>query len=316
MPIPEERWKALKGGGPEEVFTLIDPEHPLLLYIGLGSGGEPLLLLVTSDAAPAGREWNGIRLRTNRRQDGLYSLTLECTDRALLPVFMSLCDDLHDRLRQIADVDHPVAPLMQRLEQWVRLLSRARNGLLDDSEIRGLAAELLFMRDVLAPMHGLALAVEGWGGPYGADQDFRIGAYAWEVKSLHPGSPNVQIASERQLCVDGELELAVVVLEEPTTSGEGAISLNALVRELLDLAAPAACVEKLEDGLMRAGYAPRTEYDPARMRMQRIDRYRVEGAFPRICDASLPDGVSRVSYLLALDACVAYRIDNGGSTRP
>lgn len=309
MPIPEERWEALKGGGPGEVFTLIDPDHPLRLYIGLGSRGEPLLLLVTPEAVPAGRELNGIRLITSRRQDGQYSLTLECTDPALIPVFMSLCDDLYDRLRRVADSAHPVSPLMQRLEQWVRMLSRARNGLLDDSEVRGLAAELLFMRDVLAPMHGLKLAVDGWGGPYGAEQDFRIGPYAWEVKSLRPGGPNVQISSERQLCTDGELELAVVVLEEPAPSGEEAVSVNMLVRELLELAAPAACAEKLEDGLMRAGYTPRVEYDGTLMRLQRIDRYRVEGAFPRLCKESIPDGVSRVTYYLALDKCAAYRAD-------
>lgn len=315
----ESRWDGLLPDPLKPAFQLVDSTHPLALYIGRDTDGNRLLLLVTSERPQMPKQMRAIRIEIYEREDGKWSFLIRLVSPELGHVFALLCSDLIEAARTVPDPSSPVTFVMKRLALWQRLLERTASGLLSESEIRGLAGELVFLLTQAIPSVGLTSAVDSWAGPAAADQDFQGPGGAWEIKTIRADAETVQISSERQLCFSsGTLRLVVIRLDESDPAkGTGGFSLNSLVREARRvLADDVAALECFEGRLVEAKYLMRPEYEGPLFQIGWMKSYEIRDGFPRLVPSMLPDGVCRVRYEVALKACEAFLAETLTNVRP
>lgn len=305
----EVRWLALDPAPDKPVFQLLDAEHPLKLYIGREMTGEYLFLLVDPEQPPKFKGLRSVHIKTFERDDGQWHLLLSLEQPELAGVFALLCEDLVESSRHLARGSSGVSLLSRRLVNWRLLLEEGGSGLLTTEVVRGLIGELLFLDKYFLDLLGPVSAVKTWGGPFGAAQDFQRADEAWEIKTVHPNSTFVQIASESQLDTKlRTINLVVVPLAE-VSDGFG-YSLNELVVRLkARMGDLSEAQEAFDDRLVALGYMNRSEYDSPRFKAGKARTFQVHGEFPRIEAKDLIMGVTEVRYKVQLDACAPFEIE-------
>ena len=305
----EARWEALEPAPDKPVFQLVDAEHPLNLYIGRKITGEYLFLLVDPERPPKMQGLRSVRISSSKRSDGQWSLILCLLQRELSSVFALLCEDLVESSRQLARGSSGVKLVARRLANWRRLMEEGGDGLLSVGQVRGLIGELLVMECYFLDRLGPIDAVNAWVGPLGSDQDFQMANEAWEVKTIQPDAPDIQVASETQLdSVSREINLTVIALNE--ISGCSGYSLNHLVTLLRGRTVDEPVArDAFDERLVALGYLSRSEYDLPRFKAGNVRTFRVRGGFPRIIANNVVEGVTDVRYKVQLGACAPYEIE-------
>lgn len=304
----DQRWNDLQPASKDDVFQLLDPEHPLDFYIGRDANGGRSLLLLTMDSPPSPREYRAIRIQTFQRPDGRWSLLFRLTSPELTQLFTWLCQDLVEAGRRVADPARPVAALMKRFANWQRLMASGHSGLMDEKRIRGLCGELYFLEQQLLPVFGAHAAVTAWVGPERAHQDFLFGDKAWEIKTIHPGCSTVRISSEHQLDARArQIELVVVSLSDQQSLTPEGFTLNQLADRLYEsLAGDLEAQDLFLQRLAACGYIRRPEYDSRAYQVVACDIYVTGEGFPALDPSGLPSHVSQVAYDIDLAGCKSY----------
>ncbi|RKQ57835.1 putative PD-(D/E)XK family protein DUF4420 [Vogesella indigofera] len=304
----DQRWNELQPANKDDVFQLLDPDHPLDFYIGRDARGGRSLLLLTTDTPPAPKEYRAIRIQTFQRPDGRWSLLFRLTSPELTQLFTWLCQDLVEAGRRVVDPARPVAVLMKRFANWQRLMASGHNGLMDENRIRGLCGELLFLEQQLLPVFGGLASVTGWVGPERAHQDFQMCDKAWEIKTIRPGSTTVRISSEHQLDSKARpIELVVVSLADLQSSSPDGFTLNRLADRLYEsLAGDLEAQDLFLQRLAAYGYIRRPEYDSRYYRVTACEAYVAGDGFPALAPSGLPSFISQVTYDLDLAGCKPY----------
>ena len=305
----ELRWKALDPAPDKPVFQLLDATHPLKFYVGREMTGGYLFLLVDSERPPPIKGLRAVQITSFERPDGQWALLLSLVLPELSGIFSLLCDDLVACSSQLPTGSPGAAFVGRRLANWRRLLEEGAPALLAPGEVRGLFGELWFLHQYLLGRLGINDAVQAWGGPFGADQDFQAQSDTWEVKTIRPDAPEIFIASERQLKTnDRTLTLTVLALSE-SSEGKGR-SLNDMVADLRRAVADnASARDALDARLDAAGYLVRDEYIAPKFVITSARTFLVEKDFPRLIPPSIPLGILDVRYKIALEACSAHETE-------
>jgi len=268
------------------------PKHEWVLVV---EGGERLddgdLLLAA-----------GLHCRV--RNGSVEVVATQDTDRRLF------CTLLADLVRQLAiPSPAPATALLRRLTSWRRMLGQGLvTGLGPEARI-GLYGELLVLRELLLPVLGNH-AVRSWAGPSGGAQDFIHGSVAVEVKTVSQrNGEQCRINSERQLDSVGLTDLFLV--HQVLAGNPEGTSLSDLVDALRETPAVGMDRAWFENCLLEAGWLDthREQYVNDRYVLVRRRCLAVTDGFPRMTAAELPSGVSGVSYLIDLAACVPHRIE-------
>lgn len=243
------------------------------------------------------------RLDTLGRQGVVLTLEKH-VDRDL---FQSLSSTLIDRIREVSDSRAAVSVTLSHLKRWRAFLAGRKRRLLSAEELRGLFAELCYLRELYRRGLDAAAAVAAWCGPDGIHQDFIFRDSAVEVKALSGRERStVAISSENQLeALSSNLFLHVVRLVE-NPEHAGARSLNDLVSliesEIDDPDAAGAFMSTLGG----FGYVDLPDYDVPRLLAPETWTYRVREGFPRLRRSELPQGVERVRYEIRLETMAGY----------
>jgi hypothetical protein len=262
--------------------------------------------------AAAGHEEppQAVGLRHTATQGGsTVTFSLELTDRAATDLFEVLAEDLVGSVAAAGDNREGVGVWTGRIARWQHLLRRAPQGLGPELQ-RALMAELWILRELVAPVAGVAAAVRAWQGPTRSRHDFQLPLTSLEVKSCAANQPQVvTINGERQLDEVGTpgLHLAHVSLDVHHNGPESLPEMVASVREVvLDSGAEV----EFEDGLLAFGFidlhAPRYAGTGYTVRESRF--FRVVPGFPRLTEADLPEGVGGLHYRLAIAACAPFEV--------
>ena len=292
-------------------LTRLDEQHAHDLYAGVDDALRPVLGLGVHQRPPAiALESDAFDYFRRQRADGSWLLVLRLQRPGLESVFGRLCQDLADASRTVPSEDALLAFFLGRLRLWEKLFLAARDALLARHQIRGLVAELLILRSLLESRPTtLAATVNGWVGPTGADQDFRLADMSVEVKSTLPGARSVHISSLRQLQTPSPLFLVVVTLANSSAGTAGALSLNSLVALLESLmASNSEALATFRERLLAAGYVEHTRYDEDWHLQVDCASYAISEDFPRICEENVPAGVIAASYELELATLAKFRL--------
>jgi hypothetical protein len=225
-------------------------------------------------------------------------------------LFLGLCKTLIAGLDRVSDPATALAVSLSHIKRWRAFLSGRKTKLLSPEEIRGLFAELDFLRSLYQRRLPEKASMDAWCGAEASHQDFIFGNTAAEIKSLSGKERSaVRISSEDQLeALCDHLFLVVIRLSEIHGSKQ-ALSLNDAVlrieRELTD----ADAMEAFSGKLAGFGYAPLNEYDSPRLQVSSTRVYRVTEPFPRLMRSRLPEGVVKVSYDIELEAIAPFVCD-------
>lgn len=244
----------------------------------------------------------GVDLRAGDTS-GTQRLVLVLQQRTNADLFLSLCEALIAALLPVTDSAVAMSVTLAHLRRWKAFLSGKRTGLLSAEEVRGLFAELQFLRDLYQSRLPHPEAVEAWCGADGVQQDFIFRDNAVEVKSLSGRERNaVRISSEDQLeTLSGRLFLEVYRLTDLADSPL-ARSLNGLVQLIEGELTDAQAVESFLSRLAAAGYAPLPDYDAPVFVVSDTKTFAVTDGFPRLVRSALPQGIARLSYDLELES--------------
>jgi hypothetical protein len=304
--VLEDLWGELSKKGPGPLYLRVDDLHPLDLYAGLDADGARMLVLLTDEEPLAlAKRFQAFEVTSHQRGDGRWGLSVRLRRSEFGGVFAHLCQDLVDASRGGCSRAEAPRFVLDRIARWERLLSRDRLGLLDESSLRGLIGELIFMECCAIPARGASATIEAWRGPLEAEQDFHFADRLVEVKTASGGSLKAIISSAEQLeAHDSALFLVVISLEGVGESGAGSFTLPELVSRLREsVASSEDTLSRFEERLGLAGYAPHVEYDARRFVVRGTHHYVVEQGFPRLRRSGLPDGIGNVRYELDLSRC-------------
>jgi hypothetical protein len=307
----ETRWREMSAHPEGSAFQRIDDSHPLDFYLGRESSGEWVLLLITDECKASSREHHAIHIICRQRADGRWALLFRLMKPELGKLYSLVCEDLVESSRSNPDPSHPASFVLTRFARWQRLLERGHTGLLDDTSLRGLMGELLFLKTVMIPSRGEGEAINGWIGPCGADRDFRFPDHEYEVKTIRDGANRVLISSAEQLDLPTKLlDLVIVVMDDATPGSlPEALTPLDLVSELRHrLATDPISLDAFEAKLIDAGFVTRDEYGERAFILQRIRMFRVGEEFPAIRRSLLPAGIGKVSWELLIQEILAFEI--------
>ena len=200
----------------------------------------------------------------------------------------------------------PAEFLLRRLARWHKLLQMDRTGL-SDAAAKGLIGELLFLQRHAIPHSGIAPAVDGWVGPEGALQDFRISGNLIEVKTCQLGTERITISGVGQLDADGPLYLVVVVLSPSPQGAPDTMTLCHLVRQLRELIeVDLAAASEFELRLAHARFNDDDKAASVTYMVNDVRAYQVRPSFPRIT----PQILRRVYLMSGMQSTCMHAVNS------
>lgn len=298
--ILERQWNSIKytSGG----FLQIDTQHPLEWHIGYQSISQRTLLLINDTEIGAIESSKSMIVSRRRREsDNRWTLSFELLRNEQQDVFAILCCDIIEHSRPATNETEALELVINRYKQWSKLLEAQRSGLMDEHSRKGLLGELLFLQERIEKGDPLFMAVQGWVGADGADQDF-IYEDGWhEVKCIGTSAMSVTISSLEQLDCDGEGELVIMRIDKTAPDKSGALSLNDAVRQIsIKLADASDALDLFRSKLSAYGYIDLREYSEQKYYCSGSQRYGVNDTFPRLIRRNVPLQVETLRYELSL----------------
>lgn len=248
-----------------------------------------------------------LRQMSSSGKQGLVLALEQHIDRDL---FFGLCETLADSLREVPDSATAMSVTLAHLRRWKAFLSGRKARLLSPEEIRGLFAELHFLRGLYKGHLTEEAALSAWCGPDGGHQDFVFGNTAVEIKALSGKERStVRISSEDQLeAVCDNLFLKIVRLADVPES-PGSSSLNEVVQLVESELSEPSALELFAKRLVAYGYVEMRDYGEPRLAVTGQQTYRVENEFPRLIRSQVSQGLTRISYEIELEAIMPFECD-------
>jgi hypothetical protein len=217
-----------------------------------------------------------------------------------------LCCDIIEHSKTAESAKDALLLVMSRFKQWSRLLESQKSGLLDEHKRKGLIGELLFLSSRIDEGTSSLVAVQGWVGANGADQDF-VYADGWhEVKSAGVSAVKITISSLEQLDNPDDGELVIKRIDKAAPEKTGAFSLNDVVRQISEkLAADAR--DLFHSKLSAYGYIDLQEYSEQKYYCSSTQCYRIEETFPKLTKKNVPAQVVSLHYELDLPSLASWK---------
>ena len=319
--VTEVEWQELES--PQDVpgrsSIRMYPDSPLDIFLSVSHpGGQRMLVLRTNarSADPVVRSVGclpraaGIEMNLSAVSRLEYELQVILTENALREVFNPLVADVAATAQAASGAADALAAAVARFGRWQDLLRAVSTDGLGAEVRRGLYGELLLLGDTLIAELSQSEAVDAWTGPTGTNQDFQLPDVAIETKVSTAKRPrNIRIASERQLDDTGTPALLLALAQLDERRGGSGESLNKRVDRIRQQLTNPAARARFDGLLIQAGYLPahRDCYDEPRYTVRDLRFWQVRGAFPRLTESDLPEGVGDCSYHVSTSGLDAYR---------
>lgn len=312
-------WEAIKTPKTDLSARRIDHKHPLDVYWAKDKLGRYLFLCNLTDECKLPNAFPSLTGIDVTSISETKQLALCLKNPSDWELFYSLCNDIISATRSLKP-SAVVPVIFRRIERWREFLKKERDKILPERIIKGIIGELVYLHFHIAEKYNTAQAIDFWTGPEGSPQDFNIHDTAIEVKcQIGTSTPKVKISSAEQLCTQlNELFLFVVTLGKTEPLAEGSLSLPSLIELIktnLEVSGSTQQIEKFQDILLNLGYIYCDEYLSYSYLISSKKFFKVEDNFPRIKLNNVPNGVSNVTYDLAIANCEPFQIDEPWVTK-
>lgn len=308
-------WDAISIPDTDFNVLQVPGERPVTCYWGKDERGSCLFLVElhgdhTENFRRNSVVVNGLSVDLRTSRSGYQRLVLALDRQVDRDLFGGLCQTLATALRSASDSYTALALTLAHLNRWKLFLAGRGSQQLSNESVRGLFAELVFLRELISK-NGSDSAVEAWLGPERSHQDFIFGNTAIEIKSLSGAERSeIHISSEDQLEALNDYLFLRVYRLSALAEAVGALSLNEMVTKIQMELASAESAVSFDQKLIGHGYAPLPEYDDPKFSVSDIRSFEVGKSFPRLVRSEIPLGTTKVSYSIKLEAIETFRIDN------
>lgn len=289
-----EKWNTINycSGGSLKLSV----NHPLEWYVRYASPEHKSVVIVSQKAIKKIDSSKCIDATCNQRKDGKYAISFTLLDRKQEDVFITMAGDIIEYSNVDTD-DIALLKVLRRYNAWLKLLDHKSDAVLSSNTQKGLIGELLFLKEKIETGMPPSIALAGWVGPEGADQDFVYSACWHEIKSTGASSTEISISSVEQLDRDDEGELVVYRIDKCAPDQPKSFTLYGLVHDVIELISrhgenPDELILKLGS----AGYIDMKEYDKQHFYISSRQIYSVNKAFPRIRRKDIPVEITNMEY--------------------
>ncbi len=305
----ESIWAKLERVGNFPAHSRVSAEHPLDLYAEVSESGRIGLLVLCDVELPPPPSYESVVVEIGKRSDSRWSVQVKLLRPELRPQFSRLCDDIILSGGAWPNKERAGHYVLERLARWRRLLDLGSDGLLSDTALRGLVAELAFLNTAI-PLYGASESVNAWNGPLGAAQDFCFPERRYEIKAVAPNAATVRISSIDQLdTAESEINLVVYVLRRVELESAGAFTLSALLGSVRQrIGAAENVLDAFEARLVNAGYHECDAYLKIAFRIDDTRYFAVTADFPKLVRSELSSAIASATYDLQLAQCEDYRV--------
>jgi hypothetical protein len=267
-----------------------------LLYFSLIIPSE-LNFLIKSDST------SGLIVHVDKDDQKNLKLTISLAEVGYSELFVILASDLVDVLSKEFDSKKSIVNFNKRLEAWKSFLKAPQGKKLTQEALIGLVGELVILSELISIDDSIDTLIM-WKGPFNDKSDFVGLNQSLEVKTTVNKLKNeVHISSEYQLDLNEipELILAFVVLDK-NPPHKNSFTLNELILNLMQDKSE-IWIANFKVMLKAVGYDfNNTEpYEHDVYSINKINIYKVNNEFPKICGSELSQNISNVTYDLNLN---------------
>ncbi len=286
-------------------------KHVLDWYLGYRSQNEKMLLIVSDKEPDMLAQSKSIEVLKTCRGDGKWMLSLILKDKEQDDVFETLCYDLILYSQSSDNENKALKLLFKRYNQWNLLLKAQGKHVIDEKQRKGLLGELIFLCDKIEKGLPADVALKGWIGPEGGDQDFVYDKGWYEIKSVGSSASAVSISSLQQLGNYAYGELVVMRIDKSSPEMSDAISLAEQVDKAYKLLNhDVDLFYILEDKLIKYGYIDLPEYKKQKYYLSGCARYIVSDEFPRLTSFDISDKIIAAQYSISLPGISCFKLED------
>ena len=286
-------------------YVLASDSHPLELYLGRNEMGD-LTLRYNGDFIPIKIKSSEVLQVKQIRLKEHNSILFSYNKKEDPSIFYSFCEDVINNTENCKK-ESGYTELVNRYNQW-RKLFYTSNSLLNESEIMGLIAEILFLKDELFKKYGQNAGISSWTGPEPTHKDFSFNDVWYEIKAINSYKKSVTISSLDQLDSEYDGYLVVYQLQKMSPNFKG-VSLNNLVNTVIKVLDIDEDRDVFIGKLKQAGYSYNDYYDDFVYEISAINKYSVKNDFPRIKKNEVPEGIGNIKYELMLLYIEKYKVE-------
>ena len=279
-------------------YVRVSSNHPIELYIGKNNDGLRTLRFNGKFIPVKSIKSTDYIKVTQFPYNKQFSILFSCIKTKDYSLFNNFCEDMINCTKNVTE-DQAYHFLLDRYNLWLKTFKRSRD-LLDENQIMGLIAELVFLNDFCFEKYGCEKAISGWSGPDKFHKDFFYDKDWFEVKGISKGKHEVKISSIEQLDGDGNGKLCVLEMEKISVEGEG-VSLNSLTKNIIQRIDVDLLKEVFVNKLQQIGYYPSDEYNNYIYKTSKFKFYKIDNRFPALKRNSIPKEITSVSYTIDLN---------------
>ncbi|SDY43326.1 PD-(D/E)XK motif protein [Eubacterium barkeri] len=295
-----------KIGKDNNTFQRISAECPHDIFAGYNMG-KAILCIKGKGQYCEIRSTRIIRTIFTGRENHCFELCFVLNEDTYFRQFLKLCTDIIERAT-IETEQKLLINVLNTWSCWLELFKGERSPYLNDNQIKGLVAELLFLNQYLIPKIGGDAAITAWMGPEKNHKDIETGERWCEIKAVSTGALTVKISSLEQLDSDIYGYLVIFYLDKSNQTRDNQINLNKCVKSI-EMKLEAIETQFLfKRKLLKAGYFEDVYYDTICFLHKKTSFYRVTDGFPVILKKDIATGIVRVAYDIMIEALVEYQI--------
>tara|TARA_Y100001972_G_scaffold125960_1_gene178422 strand:- start:5430 stop:6422 length:993 start_codon:yes stop_codon:yes gene_type:complete len=257
------------------------------------------------------RKFRGVEIQAIPFSQSHIEYTIILLEKELTEIFTLFIEDIIEKLGPVAEPQHALTIIYQRVNYWKKLFARVSGEFLTPQQQRGLFGELYFLSLLLDRNENKQSVLDSWQGVLGANQDFTFNYNAVEIKTTKANNPSLNISNELQLDYSSwnSLFLGVVLVNESAGSIN---SLSSIINEILD--GLAFNIELVNAFKVKLGFAGIEEeaidaYSEISFTPRNIRLFNVKNGFPVITPESLnSDSIHNVKYQIDIAACSSFEV--------
>lgn len=158
------------------------------------------------------------------------------------------------------DID--LLKVIRRYNAWLKVLDHKASAILGSNMQKRLIGEVLFLKEKILSGISPSIALSGWVGPEGVDQDFVYSDCWHEIKTTGVSSTEVSILYIEQLDRNDEGKLVIYCIDRCVPEQTKAFTLYGLVHNVIELILQNGVThDEFVLKLVSAGYIDMKEYD-------------------------------------------------------
>ncbi len=220
--------------------------------------------------------------------------------------FYIFCEDMVETTIEIQNEQMRYEAIISIFFKWMKMFQKSTSDILSEERIRGLMAEVIFLKDYMSVKFGKHDAVQSWSGQELTHKDFSINDTWYEIKSVVKGKPDVHISSLEQLdsLVDGYL---IVFYFEKMSTASSCINLNDLVKGVLDSFESDLDKDTFYEKVTKQGFSFDERYEEYKYVISDPNAFLVSGNFPRLTRNNIDENINKVEYSINILGLEPYR---------